>query len=322
MLSSEDAELYEVTCVDCNSTKSYFTAQGVNFFKANHEGHKIRVKEPGPQKEAKAEVAPPLHKHVERSMEVQVPETVQEPVQATPKKQSGDGPTRLGSLVVDVVDEEKGRAIKVYGIAGGIERFVKSFSVSHLADLNYFLESGRIVDRETKTTYVWSPDKVDISPDVARMLDEGPAEVRSVEPQRGEVDALNTAPEPMAPEPVAPVSEVMVAPVISAPPQAEILQGERSHIQSGEEHQLESRRVSQALKRFRWKQEAPYVVGAVFDDLLSVQSQNGTMMSAVIDAVAELGYTFLAVEAPNGCVTAWFKKATLAQTPGSRTSSS
>ena len=46
MMTTENSDLYEVTCVDCNTTKSYFTAQGVSYFKLNHEGHKFKVKTP------------------------------------------------------------------------------------------------------------------------------------------------------------------------------------------------------------------------------------------------------------------------------------
>lgn len=332
MMSSENSDLYEVTCLDCNTTKSYFTAQGVGYFKLNHEGHKLRVREPqagADEHQAEQAAAVEVPRSVEEAQkEAAEPEgfeaesDAQEP--AGPAETSLGAPVsqvmaeervRLGSLVVDAVDEENGRAVKVYGIAGGQERFSVAFKMSGLAELNEFLESGSHVDGATHTTYVWTPDKVDLSMDVARMIEGDPvteptaevapaaeAESEPVPEQKTEV-ALGPEPQEAASSEIEP----------SSSHSDEVLLGKLSYVQPGEGYRLESVRISRVLRKFRWNTEPPYVVGAMFDNLMSVQSQTGMIKASVIEAVAALGYTFVAIEAPAGAVTAWFRKNTDAE---------
>ena len=87
-----------------------------------------------------------------------------------------------------------------------------------------------------------------------------------------------------------------------------VLLGKRSYVQEGDEYKRESVRISKVLRKFRWNTEPPYVLGAVFDDLICVQSQTGMIESLLIEQVKKLGYTFVAVEAPGGIVGAWFRK--------------
>ena len=328
MMTTENSDLYEVTCVDCNTTKSYFTAQGVSYFKLNHEGHKFKVKTPAGAKEPQSEapLAPPkIVETVEeppmepeeapaRMEEEQVPEP-EEPLEVkyeTPASQVlAEDRIRLGNLVVDVVDEGAGRAVKIFGIANGKERFAKSFDVYKINELNGFLESGVYYDDASKLTYTWTPDKVDLSMDVANMIDQPPV-------------APETVPEPVAAEPnqgKAVVAELEVPVAVAAPqvvptpatvnasPLPEgILLGKRSYVQDGEAYAQECVRVSQVLRKFRWNTEPPYVIGAMFDDLMCVQSQTGMIKSSLIEEVRKLGYAFVAIEAPGGIVSAWFKK--------------
>lgn len=284
MTSPDNSDLYEVTCENCHKSKSYYTAQGVNFFKLNHEGHQIKVMGPSEGGEPKEIMEPKEAARTHERVETQLVD----PIEA--------GPVRLGNLVVDVVDEEKKRAIMVYGIAGGHERFSKEFDMNQLGELNGLLESGLFIDDATSTRYIWSPDKIDLSNDVARMLDEAPAAV---------VGERAEAPSVRVQEPQGDVEEGPVYPSHSSD---EILTGKTSYIQQGKEYVRESMRISNALRKFRWNIEPPYVIGAMFDNLMSVQSQIGMMKGSVIDAVAKLGYTFVAIEAPNGCVTAWFRR--------------
>ena len=81
-----------------------------------------------------------------------------------------------------------------------------------------------------------------------------------------------------------------------------------AHIQDGEEFSQQALRVSKALGQFRWNIEAPCVIGALFEDIVSVQAQAGPITKDVIEKIEDLGYHFIAVDAPNGRVTAWFKK--------------
>ena len=342
MMTTENSDLYEATCLDCNTTKSYFTAQGVGYFKLNHEGHNVKVREPAAAAERQpVQAAPEQARAEEPPLEAEVPmeplpqepapEEMEprldepEPVLAPPaeplevlpaepvQQVMADERVRLGNLVVDVVDEEKGRVVKVYGIAGGMERFSKGFDPFRLEELNGFLESGAYYDDAGHRTYTWSPDKIDLSTDVVRMLDEpqpAQTEVESVAPAEEASPALETAEiqEPREVELVPEPREAASPDMTSSSESDEVLLGKLSYVQPGEQYRQESVRISNALRRFRWNIEPPYVIGAMFDNLLSVQGQTGIIKSSVIDAVTDLGYAFVAIEAPAGVVTAWFRK--------------
>jgi hypothetical protein len=303
-LSTEDSGLFEVTCKDCNTTKSYFTAQGVSFFKLNHEGHRLAVKEPNsPQEDlgGKEEVVSVQEAEVKVPVYEQ-PEEVEEQV----AKPVGSESVRLANLVVDVLDDVKGRVVKVYGIAGSVERFTKEFEMFKLAELNTFLESGLYFDDSSHTSYTWTPDRIDLSNDLARLLDEAPKEPEVA------AEAPKVEKKVVAEKAAAPAMKGATKPVVvkQAPqgPTDEILLGKLSYIPEGEEYRLEGIRVSKALKKFRWNVEPPYVIGAMIDDLVSVQSLVGMVKSSLIKEIEKLGYTFVAVEAPAGSVTVWFRK--------------
>jgi hypothetical protein len=320
MIATENPDLYEVTCLNCRTTKSYFTAQGVSFFKLNHEGHNVKVKEPGTG-EVSQEKAPEVPEvtqavpvpEVDNVVEQKIEETIEVPKFERALQTTDEGPVRLSNLVVDVVDEEGGRAIKVFGIGGGHERFSKSFEMHQLDELNGFLESGLYYDDSARVRYTWTPDKVDLSTDVVKMIDGGPvaqevrAEPVAVEPK------LEEAKEPEPSAEVPKVTELKIPASVSvksgARPLPEVvLLGKRSYIQEGEEYSQESVRISKVLRKFRWNIEPPYVIGAIFDDLMCIQSQSGTIKNSLIEEVEKSGYTFVAIEAPGGCLTAWFRR--------------
>jgi hypothetical protein len=317
VLSEDKSDLFEVACLDCNSTKSYFTAQGVAYFKMNHEGHRLRVREPGREEEEgekKEATSEPAAEGVYGLELEQAPDAV--PTRRAPllDVQVGSGPTRLGNLVVDVVEEEAGRAVKVFGVAGGMERFTKGFAFKQVDDLNAFLESGVFADPATGMTYTWSPDKIDISMDVVKMIEEPKEEgadeaTAPLAPELGapQVIAVQEVKAPEAPK-VPSQAPAAVEPGRAQAPAEEVLLGKLSYVQPGDEYRDASVRVSRVLRKYRWNTEPPYVIGAIFDDLMSIQSQTGMFRASAIRSVAELGYEFIAVESPSGVVTAWFKK--------------
>ncbi len=87
-----------------------------------------------------------------------------------------------------------------------------------------------------------------------------------------------------------------------------LLLGKFSFIKGGESYNAEAIRISNSLREFRWKVEPPYVIGALFDDNLSIQSNTGVVSREMIMGIEQLGYNFVAVESPKGVMTAWFKK--------------
>jgi hypothetical protein len=91
-----------------------------------------------------------------------------------------------------------------------------------------------------------------------------------------------------------------------------VLLGKYAFIKEGEKYRQEAVRISQALKEFRWKIEPPYVISILFDDSLGIQSTTGTISRELLAKVEQLGYQFVAVEAPEGVPTAWFRKGVVA----------
>jgi hypothetical protein len=325
MMSEEKSDLFEATCLDCNTTKSYFTAQGVGYFKLNHEGHRVRVREPGSEgkEDGKREARPEPAAVKEEPLVADEPAVVKaEPARkAVAPSHAGRaaetptarGPVRLGNLVVDVVDEGKGQAVKVFGVAGGMERFTREFRIDEVDQLNAFLESGEFEDGASGAAYTWSPDKIDISMDVVKVLEEPKPAPAAREPQ---VEVEQEAPAEAGAPGTAPAPPQVVRTAEELPDQAqpeEVLLGKLSYIQPGDGYREESARVSKVLRKYRWNTEPPYVIGAMFDELMSIQSQTGMIKASAIEAVSKLGYDFVAIEAPAGVVTAWFRKKSDAQ---------
>jgi hypothetical protein len=90
--------------------------------------------------------------------------------------------------------------------------------------------------------------------------------------------------------------------------QPTMLLGKFSFVKAGEAFKAEAIRVSNVLRTFRWKVEPPYVIGALFDDNLSIQSNTGVISREVIMGIEELGYNFVAIESPKCTLTAWFRR--------------
>jgi len=81
-----------------------------------------------------------------------------------------------------------------------------------------------------------------------------------------------------------------------------------SYIQEGGEFREEARRVSSVLREFRWNVKPPYVISVITDDILAIKSQTGVISSRLVQRMESLGYNFVALEAPDGTPTVWFKR--------------
>ena len=87
-----------------------------------------------------------------------------------------------------------------------------------------------------------------------------------------------------------------------------LLLARSSYIGESEEKRFDALRVSRALKEFKWNVEPPYVIGIMVDDNLSVETNIGVISSSMLKRVEELGYKFVATNAPQGSPVAWFKR--------------
>lgn len=320
MSEPADSGYYEVTCEDCHSTKTYYTHQGVSFFKFHHEGHNVKVvRGPNQAAQAGAPVEAPASAPAEAPAEAQ-PEPAP---RAAPTKRE----VHLKSLVVDLVNEGSRHTFKIFGVAGGREEFSRSFDAAEAQDAKKFVESGVTMDERTGMSFKWQPSSVDVSGEARAVLlnMDQPPELGPVEEVKEEIGDAGTVQEQVVDTPPLPVEPVVEA--APEPPKAKtkakrvkkgkaekqkptepLLTGRFSFIAEGAEYAKEAAKVSKVLREFRWNIEPPYVIAALFDDILSVESQIGTMSAGVIEMISELGYRFVAIEAPKGKLTAYFRK--------------
>jgi hypothetical protein len=324
MAPSEKAKILEANCLDCGVTKMYYNMQGVDFFKEIHKGHNVSVKNApheGPRAVADEVKGAPVqemeaagsHDLTEMSLEQVKPVSKRHGKakfeEDQPRTASSGNVVSLRKLVVDLVEEARQRTFKVYGIANSTELFEKVFEMDALPEMKEFIRAGRTTDQESGQTYVWSQEAVDMSYDVKGLIgDIMPAENLEEDMELAEVPREESKPKVIEAKPVkAPVVEqVKVAP---KKPTEALLMARFGYLEEGDEHFEEAKRVSKALKEFRWNVEPPYMISAIFDNVLSIQSRTGTMSASVIQKIESIGYKFVAVEAPKGKLTVYFKRA-------------
>jgi hypothetical protein len=154
----------------------------------------------------------------------------------------------------------------------------------------------KLLEQHTKMEQVAAPVNVSPSP---------PVSVSVTSPV--------TAPTPPVAVPIQVPTEVSVVQVEEETKEdATVLLAKDAFIKEGEKYRQESVRISQSLKEFRWKIQPPYVISILFDDSLGIQSTTGTISRELLSKVENLGYQFVAVEAPEGVPTAWFRKGVVA----------
>lgn len=88
----------------------------------------------------------------------------------------------------------------------------------------------------------------------------------------------------------------------------ELLMARTTYIEDTAEAQMEVRRVSKALKEFRWNVTPPYTISMLFSDILCITSESASIAKELIDKIEELGYSFSGFEANNSRPLAWFKR--------------
>ena len=335
MPAKESSAHYEAFCATCQISKSFLTPQGINFFRISHEGHNIEIRQPEGSEELEREPSA-----IAASPLVAAP-VVGAPVKRTPALLPDDNnkeTIELKRLSVDMVDTDGHDVFRVIGFSGNFHTFFRIFELAEVSEAEKFIDGGVHVD-EYGNEYHWKSDSVEPTLQVKDLMniiktpidDEVkplPAEEKSEPNQASKVElvkeeetAKEDAPKPaatQAPKP-GPTHAPKPGPKPAHKPQPEaprgkdvptgpLLLGKSSQIQEGEEYSQEALKISKALGQFRWNIEPPYVIGALFDDIVSIQAQAGSITKDVLEKVEELGYRFIAVDAPNGCVTAWFKK--------------
>jgi len=339
MPAKESSAHYEAFCATCQINKSFLTPQGINFFRISHEGHNIEIRQPEGSEEIEREPST-----IAVSPLVGAP-VVGTPAKRTPALLPDDNnkeTIELKRLSVDIIDGDGHDVFRVIGFSGNFHTFFRTFELAEVSDAEKFIDGGAHVD-EYGNEYHWKSDSVEpslqvkdlmniiktpIDEEVKPLLAEEKPEpkqapkVELVKEEETPKEETPKAPPSPAPKPASkpapkPASKPAPKPASKPAPEAQtgkdvlrgpLLLGKFSQIEEGEEYSQEALRISKALGQFRWNIEPPYVIGALFDDIVSIQAQAGSITKDVLEKVEELGYRFIAVDAPNGCVTAWFKK--------------
>src|SRR5437667_7781996 len=326
MPAKESSAHYEAFCATCQINKTFLTPQGINFFRISHEGHNIEIRQPEGSESIEDEPSTSA-----------VSPLVGAPVKRTPAllpDNNSKETIELKRLSVDLVDSEGHDVFRVIGFSGNFHTFFRTFELTEVSEAEKFIDGGVHVD-EYGNEYHWKSDSVEPTLQVKDLMNiiKRPFEEEvkpqlveeKVEPKRSPVveavkeeeAPVKDVPKPASKPSQKPASKPFPRPASKHEPEAQagkdlptghLLLGKLSHIQEGEEYNQEALRVSKALGQFRWNIEPPYVIGALFDDIVSIQALAGSITKHVLEKVEELGYKFIAVDAPNGCVTAWFKK--------------
>ena len=335
MPAKESSAHYEAFCATCQISKSFLTPQGINFFRISHEGHNIEIRQPEGSEEIEREPST-----------IAVSPLVGAPVVAAPAKRTpgllpddnNKETIELKRLSVDMIDTDGHDVFRVIGFSGNFHTFFRTFELAEVSEVEKFIDGGVHVD-EYGNEYHWKSDSVEPTLQVKDLMniiktpidDEVkplPAEEKPEPKQAPKVELvkeeetpkeethkapLNQAPKPAPKHAPKPAPKPGSKPAPEAPTGKNVLRGplllgKFSQIEEGEEYSQEALKISKALGQFRWNIEPPYVIGALFDDIVSIQGQAGSITKDALEKVEELGYRFIAVDAPNGCVTAWFKK--------------
>jgi len=339
MPAKESSAHYEAFCATCQISKSFLTPQGINFFRISHEGHNIEIRQPEGSEEIEREpstiaVSPLVGAPVSSPL-------VGAPAKRTPALLPDDNnkeTIELKRLSVDIIDTDGHDVFRVIGFSGNFHTFFRTFELAEVSDAEKFIDGG-VHEDEYGNEYHWNSGSVEptlqvkdlmniiktpIEDEVKPLLVEEkpePKQAPKVELVIEEVtpkEETPKAPPNPAPKPAPkPASKPASKPAPKTHPEAPtgknvlrgpLLLGKFSQIEEGEEYSQEALKISKALGQFRWNIEPPYVIGALFDDIVSIQAQAGSITKDALEKVEELGYRFIAVDAPNGCVTAWFKK--------------
>jgi hypothetical protein len=267
MVSSQKQEVYEVSCRQCGIRKTFKSQLEADFFRMDHEEHDVKP--------------------------------VRSPVKETPSLDAAltrprdEKAVAVEKVTVDVTGDSGESKFLVTGMINREPVFEKRFGAEEEKEVGHMIRSLQFTDEQGKA-YTWTPDCVDLSYDAKELL--------------ASVGREGSKPEePMATELVPSNREVDVLVTETGSGVMTPLLGKYSYVQTGPYYKEATQRVSDVLREYRWSIEPPYVIGVLFDDLLSVQSQNGKVAGDMIEKVEALGYHFVAVDAPNGVVTAWFK---------------
>jgi len=255
-----------------------YTRQGVDYFKMIHDAHNVEVRmlsaeapEKGPLRSSSLDQAP----------------------------RDGRSVVTLESLVVELREKGGRHSFRVCGVSGGKERFARSFEMDQFSDAKNFIETGDYSEDSSGIQYKWGQGKVEMPEEVMALLkDTKPTPVS--EP----------VPPPEEPKPTVEGERLSEStrPVLQSTTFKELSNSPSLEAPSYTREENDGLRLSHVLKEFQWNMTPPYTMGDIFDDIVSIRSQNGAMSGELIQRIGLVGFDFIAIDESGGCLTAWFKK--------------
>jgi hypothetical protein len=278
-------EKFSAVCRTCNISEVYHTELGARYFDLKHVSHDVEIE----ALEIPSEMNDLQSAEPALTEGIQHPDQQIEPTEQTPKTDSLDPATFVQEIVSghDPVQE--------------LQTAKQATKLKTIPKQRRKLIAKKKVHKPTRTiTTLPSLGRKD---EAAELKHETTTIISSVSAYS---DSSNPSQSQLVISKPAVMLQVKIEDQVENP--APLLLGKLSFIKEGEKHRVEAIRVSTALSELRWRIQPPYVIGALFDDILGVQSNTGAIGSDLISKLKELSYGFVAVEVPNGTVTAWFRK--------------
>jgi len=141
------------------------------------------------------------------------------------------------------------------------------------------------------------------------MLEPEPAAIEKATPAVVQEPAASVREAPAAVQELPAAKDVAATGKVGGEEEREtLLVAESFYLKDGEDVEKEALRISRALKELRWGVKPPYLISVMIDDSVGIETNGDAIMFDLIEKVEPLGYTFVAVNAPNGKPTAWFKR--------------
>lgn len=304
---------YLAKCATCGVSKRFYTLQGVSGFRFEHYEHDVTVEEPQNAAEPDSD-----RERTEARQPVHAVEAAEASGMNAPLV------VNLERLDITVVpsDVDDSFHFEVVGSTseGG---FSIVFPLTKARELGDFIRTGSYVvtQKGESLEFRWTQDCVRADGQVSRLLEIQPEVIaESVEDESK--SSTGEQKEMLEPEPAA--TEKATAAAVQEPPAAmelaaagkagaevereTLLVAESFYLKDGEDVEKEALRVSRALKELRWGVRPPYLISVMIDDNVGIVANGDAIMSDLIGKIEPLGYTFVAVNAPNDKPTAWFKR--------------
>jgi hypothetical protein len=284
-------------CTTCSVSKRFYTELGVSGFRLEHYEHDVVVDRPSEAAQARAKEPAP---------------------EAAMSRRPGEpSAINLEKLLVRVLPSDTDESVyfEVKGLtaAGG---FSMDFPLAKAREVRDFIgKDSCVINKNGETQeFKWTKTVVHADSEASSLLGLRIGEIRggselSTQPERikqSKKEAPRVA--PAAPEPSDATKQEVVSRVATKEKRETLLVGNSFYLQEGEDVEKEALRISRALKELRWGVEPPYLISIMIDDNVGIEANGSVITADLVGKIEPLGYRLVAMNAPNGKPTAWFKR--------------